>query len=326
MCLLTYFKPGVQPDIDALRNGAETNDDGHGFAIIVGDEVITGHDMDFEVVVRLFADWRNHFPEGHALFHSRWTTHGSRTLDNVHPYQVAGRPNVILAHNGVLPREVQPEAGDRRSDTRIFAEQVLMHTYPALDSPRTRRRLESWLTRSNKLVVLTTDRRYEKQAYIFNESAGEWVGGIWYSNSGYLPPVSYAGYSNKIATGYWVKPLGADKYVWREFSDLIDYEWRDTSPRTTSAADAAWWEERLAQMEAEEEADREAEADKALRCQVCESYNIDIQLCFCVQCGTCQDCLEHIGAGCECSFPANDSEPFARHSASAPLAIEGRKV
>jgi hypothetical protein len=186
MCLLTFFPAGVLPDCEALRNGAYANDDGHGYAIVDSDRIIVGRGMDAEAMIESFALLRAASPDGPALFHSRYSTHGVIDVDNVHPFAVGGDERTIIAHNGVLPSSVQPVKGDARSDTRIAAEDFLPR-FGSLRTRRARARFENWMTPYNKIVILTVDRRFKDRAYILNERAGTWDGGIWYSNSGYQP-------------------------------------------------------------------------------------------------------------------------------------------
>ena len=189
MCLLTFLPTGIQPDTSALSNGADVNPDGHGFAIVTGEKIIVRHSLTAEPLIDAFAVARHDNPDGPALFHSRFSTHGAeRDLANCHPFSLGGDPRTVLAHNGILPAMVRPTKGDPRSDTRIAAETFL----PAFGSLRLRRnrlRLERWMTPANKIVILTVDRRYRDRAYILNEDAGIWDAGIWYANDGYLPYV-----------------------------------------------------------------------------------------------------------------------------------------
>jgi len=187
MCLLTFLPPGVQPDLTALCNGAIHNNDGHGYAIVCGDRLVVQRSMDAAALIEAFAVDRLRYPGGPALFHSRLTTHGNTSLDNCHPFRLGGDHRTVLAHNGVLPAVVQPGKGDTRSDTRIAAEDYLPRV-GSLRSRRVRLKVQTWMTRYNKMVILTVDRRYREQAYVLNEDCGIWHDGIWYSNDSYLPP------------------------------------------------------------------------------------------------------------------------------------------
>ncbi|MFB7720175.1 class II glutamine amidotransferase [Nocardia sp. NPDC056100] len=187
MCLLTFLPSGVAPDLGALRNGARVNRDGHGFAVVTKSAILVGRGMDAGVVLDNFAAVRARHRSGPALFHSRYGTHGTVSIDNCHPFRLGGDRRTVLAHNGVLPRRVQPAPYNPRSDTRIAAETYLPRMpFGSFDTPRGRRDLEAWLGAS-KMVVLTIDPSFEQNAYVFNESAGIWDDGIWYSNRGYRP-------------------------------------------------------------------------------------------------------------------------------------------
>lgn len=187
MCLLTFFPADVQPNVDALHNGSITNDDGHGWAIAAGDQLLWGKGMNAVDVIEQFAIARSKNPHGPAIFHSRYTTHGETNVENCHPFFVGGDERTVLAHNGILPSNVQPRKKDKRSDTRIAAEWYIPRV---LGSPRYRRnrlKVEKWMGGYNKIAILTVNPRYKEQAYLLNEAAGIWDDGIWYSNDAYLP-------------------------------------------------------------------------------------------------------------------------------------------
>ncbi|WP_433664758.1 class II glutamine amidotransferase [Nocardia sp. CA-128927] len=187
MCLLTYFPAGVAPDPQALLTGAETNPHGHGFAVIAEGHIIVGHGMNPETVIDQFTAIRTHHPARAALFHSRYATHGVRSLQNCHPFALGGDQRTVLAHNGVLPKRVHPGPYDPRSDTRIAAEDYLPGApFGSIDTHRGARGLASWLGTS-KLLILTVDPAYRHSAYLFGERADQWDNGIWYSNTSYRP-------------------------------------------------------------------------------------------------------------------------------------------
>lgn len=189
MCLLTYLPAQVQPDLDALFNGAVANDDGHGFAIVAGrrhNRLIVHRGLNAETVLDAFVAARRQHPDGPALFHSRLATHGDATLDNCHPLVVGGDTRTVLAHNGVLPAAARPAPNDPRSDTRIAAEHYIPALGP-LQYRRVREALQRWMTPANKMVILTVDPRFRQRSYLLNEASGIWDNGSWYSNDSYLP-------------------------------------------------------------------------------------------------------------------------------------------
>ncbi|WP_416566140.1 class II glutamine amidotransferase [Nocardia testacea] len=187
MCLLTYFPAGITPNPMLLRLGAAVHPHGHGFAVIAESEhrIIVGRGMRADKVIDRFLTIRELYPTGPALFHSRYATRGVHGVDNCHPFRLGGDARTVLAHNGTLPKRVWPRTFDRRSDTRIAAEDYLpAMPFGSIDTHRGARGLESWLG-SSKLVLLTIDPSYEHSAYIFGEQAGVWEYGIWYSNTTY---------------------------------------------------------------------------------------------------------------------------------------------
>lgn len=188
MCILSYLPPNTPVDVDGLFNGGLNNPDGHGWAIAAGEFVVTGKSLDLAEALDEFVGEREHYPDGPALFHSRWATHGSVRIDNTHPFPMGGSPQTVVAHNGILPKSAHPAKGDDRSDTRKFAEEILPRQFRRLDRASVQHALSQWCGRGNKLVILTVDPRYRRSAYIVNEAAGEWdrETGIWHSNGDYL--------------------------------------------------------------------------------------------------------------------------------------------
>ncbi|MFE3001374.1 hypothetical protein ACFXG4_41110 [Nocardia sp. NPDC059246] len=187
MCILSFYKSGITPDADALRDGAMANPHGHGYAIVADDRILVGRGLHGDLVIDEFLTTRAQFPDQPALFHSRLATHGYIGTENCHPFALGGDERTVMAHNGILPDIVHPPVGDLRSDTRIAAEDFLpLAPFGPLDSWTGRTGLEEWLG-TDKMVILTVDPRYKHRAYLFNEHHGHWsTDGIWYSNGSYL--------------------------------------------------------------------------------------------------------------------------------------------
>lgn len=190
MCLLTYYPAHVQPDPDLLYTGAEWNDDGHGFAIVTGRRLLIRRSMHAAELIDTFAKLRRKHRAGPAIFHSRLGTAGTMDLANCHPFRVAGDRRTIIAHNGIFPMAAQPTKGDNRSDTKIFADDVL-HGLDLGDQD-VRDRIGTWMGKHNRVAILTVNPRYDANAYLINEGSGEWISGAWYSNPDYLVPIAVA--------------------------------------------------------------------------------------------------------------------------------------
>jgi hypothetical protein len=85
---------------------------------------------------------------------------------------------------------------DRRSDSRVFAEEVLplIGGVSSLDDDRVWTMVESWATGS-KMAILTLDPKAKSNLYIINEKAGSWdTDGIWWSNTYHRPAPVYDSY------------------------------------------------------------------------------------------------------------------------------------
>lgn len=178
MCMLSFYPAGIQPLGSELLNGADLNPDGHGYAIVTGDrKLIINKGMDGPDMVYAFLQARKANPDGPALFHSRIATSGLVDITGCHPFKVGQDNRTVLAHNGIM---FNPQ-GDR-SDTRIFAEDMLPRM-GSLDKAKTRRRVNNFIGRANKVVVLTVNPARRETSYLFNESAGHWAeSGAWHSN------------------------------------------------------------------------------------------------------------------------------------------------
>jgi len=137
-------------------------------------------------LLQRFKQDRAKYPSGPALFHSRFGTSGSEGKFNCHPFRM-GDKKTVVAHNGVLPAEMQPsKPNDRRCDTHMAAEELFATKWGHLSSKKARNRLGEAIGKNNKLVILSIDPSYPSWSYIINEKSGTWDNGIWYSNYDYL--------------------------------------------------------------------------------------------------------------------------------------------
>lgn len=213
MCLLMVAGPNATPTEQQLRCACQNNPDGFGYAIHLGDKIITNKGMDYIGLLDEFYADREKYPDAWVMFHARLTTHGKTNKSNCHPFRVGNSDKLILAHNGILPLKMP--ITEHRSDTRFFAEEVLPRWgVELLDNPKRFAGVEKWASGS-KLVIFSALKKLQKPVYIINEASGKWVDGVWWSNSSYQ--YQYNWYSYKGAT----KPLtygAADKY------DDMDYD------------------------------------------------------------------------------------------------------
>jgi glutamine amidotransferase len=209
------MEPGFTPTREELYNAAEANPHGFGFAFLTNDTILTGRGMDATEVIERFLRIRSGMPDVWAMFHTRYTTHGTTSKSNCHPFRVGGSPDIVLAHNGVLP--LSP--ADNRSDTRMFAEDWLPELgLEALDDETTYAWLEHWAAGS-KVAIFSNSPLLEKNVYILNEHLGHWKEGIWWSNYSY-EAYDYSKYLSKRYNGMFGDSCGIQDQVLEEgFAD-----------------------------------------------------------------------------------------------------------
>jgi glutamine amidotransferase len=185
MCLLVVCNPNSTPSKDELTTGACKNPHGFGFAIDTGSGIISERSMSAKKSIARFLELREQYPNGYAMWHARYATHGVKNELNCHPFKVAGEHDTYLAHNGVL--DILIPKDDKRSDTRILAEELLprLGGVSALDDDYVYDLLSAW-SRGSKVAVMTNDPSAKYKLYIINENAGSWDDkGIWWSNTSY---------------------------------------------------------------------------------------------------------------------------------------------
>lgn len=277
MCLLSYYPQGVQPNLEHLRNGAEDNRDGFGFAIATSrGELIVRHSLNAAALIDEFGDVRAENLDGPAMFHSRWGTGGNYTEYNCHPFQVGRDRRTVVGHNGVL---FSVPKGEQRCDTRIFAEQVMPQYFRRLDRSGVQTALEGYLGARNKLVVITVNPRYRHQGYLFNERAGEWIDGAWHSNDGWKETPYY------LRKGWWSS--GDVPTI-----TVIGGKGKGTGVGAGNGTVTSSGGGRVVSI---------GEYTRHL-CEVCYSYGVDPAVNICTFCRSCQDCWQNEDT-CQCYIP-----------------------
>jgi glutamine amidotransferase len=196
------------------------------------------------------------------MWHARYATHGVKNEANCHPFQVGGSDLTYLAHNGIL--DVDIPQGDKRSDTRVFAEDILPQFggVSALDNGTIWNMVSSWASGS-KIAVLTVDPSAQYEMYLVNEKLGYWDDGVWFSNNACkIYPT--------VAKSYWQTPTATDK-------QLVVIEYNEETD--TYNPDITY-------------------------CLACESIvDMEENPFNCPNCDACLDCTQTI-ADCLCYHPA----------------------
>jgi glutamine amidotransferase len=158
--------------------------------------------------IKRFMELREQYPNGYAMWHARYATHGVKNEQNCHPFQVGDDEGTYLAHNGVL--DVAIPHGDRRSDTRVFAEDTLpkLGGVNALDDDTIWLMISKWASGS-KIAILTTSTTAKYPMYLVNENLGTWDNeGIWWSNQShkrtvYVKPAVLTTYNEYDTVSNW---------------------------------------------------------------------------------------------------------------------------
>jgi hypothetical protein len=205
----------------AMRNAWRANPDGGGiayfdpcgtvraFRTLSLDKMLRGYD-------RLLDAKAHRTP---MAIHFRYATHGTSTIENVHPFRMDR--HTLAIHNGMFPIEA---TGDR-SDTAIFVQDVLPKLGPTwMDDPQLFDLVETYCTSgyANKLVLLTSNPDTKFRAYIVNQSAGDWneAKTIWNSNRSWETPAL------RSTINFWNRP---------------NEEWGSCASNASSAGDDDQW-------------------------------------------------------------------------------------
>lgn len=304
MCMLTVIPAGHVPQGDGIYNGTITNDDGHGWAIVLPRRVMVYHDMNAYRAVERFEKARRKHPEGPALFHSRWATHGRVDESNCHPFKVGGDKKTVLAHNGVLKSEAHPGKGDPRSDTKKYAQDIFPQRFAhSLDSAEGRKRHEEWLGGGNKVAVITANPRYQERLYILNEQAGVWApDGNWYSNRDYLPWSPSPKYTGPVTTRTTVNGPGVDDWSWSSDGDWRQgVDWPSVVGAINTREQADY--DRPMALEGLDGAMQGSNGRWARACPWCFTDDMINHLNgTCERCMSCLDCTEPLSV-CMCYTP-----------------------
>lgn len=336
MCIISLFPAGVPINEEGIRHGAKRNSDGTGWAVASKNGLFIGKSMNAKESIDALLEVRER--EGAnsiVLVHSRFGTHGEYGEYNIHPFFVGDGEETVMAHNGILPSSWHPEKGDRRSDTRVFADSIGSFVNGRPNGVPSRSggiELGKIIGSTNKLVFLSI--KDGPKVRIVNAHIGVWDNGAWYSNSGYKVP-SYSSYSSGshsalyggFYSGVRVSPYSGMKWdpVQNRYVPLDGCSIAADVQRNNTDAVDAWWAAREAEWRAEEAAEQETERirraarlqeieweEKRVAREIAEEYggkcpnchsteDVDWISMLCEACDFCLDCMEG-AASCGCFF------------------------
>lgn len=172
-----------------------------------------------------FMELRAQYPNGYAMWHARYATHGVKNEQNCHPFRVGGdKYTTYLAHNGILDMIIGDK--DKRSDTRVFAEDTLplLGGVEALDDENVFN-LVSKFASGSKIAIMTNNPNATYPIYLINEHLGTWDDkGIWWSNQSHKRHLTTPAVTNSYTNGYHKEPTKSlvvlsDYYTEDEYGD-----------------------------------------------------------------------------------------------------------
>ena len=196
MCIIIVKPKNKKLPADCINNCWSANHDGAGIMYAIDGKI---HMKKYKYLKELKKEYNKIKDtignKTDIVLHFRFATHGTKDIENVHPFMVHDK--LAFCHNGIFDIEIE---NPLHSDTQAFNEQVLKMLPPDfLDYPCINELLRGYVGTSNKLVFLADTGKIS----IFNEECGEYdTNGIWYSNSGYKFNANwYTGIQTKMGFG-----------------------------------------------------------------------------------------------------------------------------
>lgn len=252
MCVAIYKPQHMVLTKNVLAQCFTANPHGAGFAYLDKNKnakIVKGL-FSFKQFWKAYRDYNNR----EAIIHFRWSTHGAMDpqgmKENCHPFEI---PNGALIHNGIISWAC-PTVHDRRSDTRVFTEDLLV---PLLKDGRHPLDLKPEIEKSlgwNKVVMF-----YEGKPVIYNEAQGVWSNGIWFSNTSWK---RYSYHRKGTGTVYVPTFPSPRTYAWED--PLFDRQLEDAYDRYVNRIDQS-----LTVNEVLENLDREE--DEIYTCDLCKA-------------------------------------------------------
>lgn len=175
MCLIIYGQGDREVRRDVFESAFTDNSDGIGI-------MVAGEAKRFYGKRCLRRAWsymqqvnRWGLPFG---VHFRFATHGNVDSTNVHPFR-APDSDVLVMHNGVI-HHAKPRNGMSDTAAYIYDE---MAAAPRVTHEGYYRAIEEDIGYWNKFLVMDDTGEFR----ILNEWAGDWIAGLWYSQTYSLP-------------------------------------------------------------------------------------------------------------------------------------------
>ena len=183
MCVAIVQKPKHQITKKQLKACWENNPDGGGFAFVKNNKVMIHKVLNsFKAFWRAYNKARSENPLSVFLVHCRIMTSGLVNLENCHPFVV--KKGLVMIHNGVIDVDLSEK---NRSDTYHFTKKLSRIKDDPINNQSYKWLIEESIG-SNKLAFLNAKNQFS----IINESLGNWINGVWFSNCHWKPAKKYS--------------------------------------------------------------------------------------------------------------------------------------
>jgi predicted glutamine amidotransferase len=187
------------PPKDKLKNCAENNPDGMGFAYVKDGEIYLSKGIfEFESFYNRLVETRK-YNDSNMLIHFRIATHGTVKTENCHPFII--NEDMVMIHNGMLSNV---ECYKDTTDSESFAIDYLSKMTPEMvKHPGVYALLDNFIGIGSKIAILTS----ADEVIMFNKKGWHERDGVFFSNYTY----NYAKFSY---VGDWktYKKTGKDEY------------------------------------------------------------------------------------------------------------------
>jgi hypothetical protein len=183
MCIIIVKPAGKGFASDIIANAERANPDGWGLAFLEGEHIAVLRGFGAKSLARAVDECGKRA----AVLHCRIATSGTITLDNTHPFAIAGaKVATLVFHNGVFSDIALTEQG--KSDTWHVARRIapmFAREADPLANVFARRELETYCKEQRSKLVFFS----RTSLHVLNESAGVWKNGVWFSNHSAFPKI-----------------------------------------------------------------------------------------------------------------------------------------